>query len=239
MCAWKVGKEAMETQTPGDGSGCGPVLSSAMRARLFTFKPAAVVDVRASTATPFVASTAPAAAAAEAQREQEAVLQGETAARKALFDLLISANRGAVEHAAAGPPRGPGPAALLHASLGCGSDDEDDDEAEDEDAGGARGRRRRAPRRTAAGVHRSSRAEGFVAERECDAVDNNAEYRWRKYGEKPSVSKSKKRCYYKCVCPGCPARVCAHSSPPTTTVTVLMLVCFCVFAACLCHRKSW
>ena len=194
----------MDTRMPKDSSGCGPVLSRAMRARLFTFKPAAVVDVRASTATPFVATAAPAAAAAEAQREQQAVLRGETAARNALFDLLVSANRGAVERAAAAR-RGP-PALLLPAGLDSDTEDEDDEDAVDEVVVVVgRGRGRRAPRRA---VVRDSGAAGFVAERECDAVDNNAEYRWRKYGEKPSVSKSKKRCYYKCVCPGCPARVC-------------------------------
>jgi len=46
----------------------------------------------------------------------------------------------------------------------------------------------------------------YIAERECDAVDNNSDYHWRKYGEKNSSFKNRKRSYYKCVFPSCPVR---------------------------------
>ena len=212
--------EAMDTPVPGDRGECAPVLSRAMRARLFTFKPAALVDERASMATPFVASAGPNAVAAAAQREQQEVLRGETAARAALIDLLLSANRCAVECASI--PLLPRP--ICHSDDDEGEDEEDEEEEQQQQQehqqqqrGSKKrdGARARVPRPRALPIVKAE--EGFVAARECDAVDNNAEYRWRKYGEKPSVSKSKKRCYYKCVSPGCPARVCYSS----------FFLCFC------------
>ena len=116
--------EAMDTPVPGDRGECAPVLSRAMRARLFTFKPATLVDERASMATPFVASAGPNAAAAAAQREQQEVLRGETAARAALIDLLLSANRCAVECASI--PLLPRP--ICHSDDDEGEDEEDEEE---------------------------------------------------------------------------------------------------------------